>query len=360
MSNGDLRAAVIGVGSFGRHHARIYAQMRDAGVRLVGLVDIDPVGPRELARQLDVPLVPCVEQLPEAIDVASIAVPTGDHRRIAEPLLRRGVHCLVEKPIAGSSTDARALVSAAEAGHAVLQVGLVERFNPVLAAVERLGGPPAFLEVHRLAPFSFRSADVGVVMDMMIHDLDILHHLVGEEASHVDAVGVPVISAHEDIASVRLTFPSGCVANVTASRVSLQRMRRIRIFSPDAYLSLDYDRREAMLVRRGPLMEQYVRGGNGAANGARRAVLDPAAMPDSPAFADLLDTERIPIHDAEPLREEIAALVAAIRNGRRPRVGGGEGLRALHLAERILTDLRSRPLPQPSGHAEPFPHCPRT
>jgi predicted dehydrogenase len=317
----DLRAAVIGVGSFGRHHARIYGELAGSGVRLVGLVDIDPEGPRALADRLGVPLVARLEDLPEPVDVVSVAVPTTDHRAVAEPLLRRGVHCIVEKPLAGSSADAQALMGAAEAGGALLQVGLVERFNPVMAALDRLGAPPAFLEVHRLAPFPSRSADIGVVMDMMIHDLDLVNHLVGEEAERVEAVGVPVLSRHEDIANARLVFPCGCVANVTASRISSHRMRRFRVFSTEGYLSLDYDKREALLVRPPP-------------PGAR--------VPEGGDVSDLLVVEKLPIEDAEPLREEITALVSAVRTGRRARVGGGEGLRALRVAERILADLERR------------------
>ena len=217
----------------------------------------------------------------------------------------------------------------------------------MLAALDRLGGPPVFLEVHRLAPFGFRSADVGVVMDLMIHDLDILNHLVGEEPVRVDAVGVPVIGPNEDIANARLTFPSGCVANVTASRVSLQRMRRIRIFSREAYLSLDYGRREAMLVRRSSRMQEWMARcvdvmGCGAPNGG-----------PCPDFGDLLDVEKLPIHEAEPLKEEITALVDAIRGARPPQPGGDEGLRAVRLAERILETFArtrcpaARPAPSP-------------
>lgn len=327
----EIRATVVGVGAFGRHHARIYHELRDQGVRLVGLVDLDFRGPAELARRLDVPLVPRVADLPEPVDLVSVAVPTADHRAVAEPLLLAGIHCLVEKPLAGSTHDAQALVDAAARSGALLQVGLVERFNPVLEALDRLGGRPAFLEVHRLAPYPFRAADTGVVMDMMIHDLDILNHLVGEEPERVDAVGVPVVSAHEDIVNARLTYPCGAVANVTASRVSLQRMRRVRIFSRDAYLSLDYDRREALLVRRSPRLGEWVAGCS--AGGL------PVATP--PAFQDLLLTEKLPIHDGEPLKEELVAAVEAVRSGSPPRVGGDDGLRALRLAERILEDLRA-------------------
>lgn len=338
MNAAELRAAVVGVGAFGRHHARIYREMAGEGVRLVGLVDIDPAGPGDLARRLGVPLVPHVDLLPEPVDLVSVAVPTVDHRAVAEPLLRRGVHCLVEKPLAGSSADARALMRAAEEGNAILQVGLVERFNPVVAALDRLGSPPVFLEIHRLAPYPRRSQDVGVVMDMMIHDLDLLNLLVGEEADRVEAVGLPVVGPHEDIANARITFPSGCVANVTASRVSLQRQRRVRIFSREGYLFLDYDTHQAHLVR--PPTAGEPPGGPQVAE-----------APCAPGFR----IERLPIRDAEPLREEIGALVAALRGGHRPQVGGDEGLRALRLAERILDALRERPLPVGFARRPPQP-----
>lgn len=318
-----LRAAVIGAGSFGRHHARILHELRSEGVRLVGLVDVDRDGPRDLAERYGVPLVTHVDALPEPVDVVSIAVPTAEHRKVAEPLLERGVHCLVEKPIAGSRVDAEALVAAARKGGAVLEVGLVERFNPVRSALGRLGAPPVFMEIHRLAPFTRRSTDVGVVMDLMIHDLDLVSHLVGEDAERIDAVGVPVFGPHEDLVNARITFPSGCVANLTASRVSLQRMRRFRIFSREGYLSLDYDRQKALLVQ------------------------PPAAPPDDVSLAALA-MEELPIHDAEPLREELVALVRAVREGRGPGVGWEDALRALGLAERILEALQAHPVPRGS------------
>ncbi len=338
---GPLRAAVVGVGAFGRHHARIYKEMPADDVRLVGLVDIDPVGPRGVADEHGVPLVSSVADLAEPVDVVSVAVPTTAHRSVAEPLLRRGVHCLVEKPIAGSTRDARALVAAAEEAGACLQVGLVERFNPVTAALDRLGDPPVYVEVHRLAPFHGRASDVGVVMDLMIHDLDILNHLVGEDAQEVSAVGVSVTGGHEDVANARVTFPSGCVANITASRVSETRMRRFRVFTRSGYLSLDYDSREARLVRPSRLPRW-----------SDRIALLAAQEPDlgdvrtsgrCAPFEHSLRTERLPIADAEPLRSEIEALVHTVRGADHPGVPGADGLRALDLAERILADLRRGP-----------------
>jgi predicted dehydrogenase len=337
--SGPLRVAVVGVGGFGRHHARIYGELSAAGeARLVGLVDLDPAKGRELAERFRVPLVPRIEDLPEAPQAVTIAVPTVHHVRAAKPLLERGIHCLVEKPIAASSAEARELVEAARRGGAVLQVGHVERFNPVMTAVERLGVKPVFLEVHRLAPYTFRSADVGVVMDLMIHDLDIVLHLVGEEPGSVDAVGVPVIGTKEDIANVRLRFPSGCVANVTASRVSINRMRKIRIFGPDAYVSLDYDKKQALLVRKSPKLTsaELARAAGGGADLTALAGAD---------FGDLLSTDMLPIDEAEPLKEELRSFLAAAAGRQAPRVGGEQGARALALAERILAEIASHPPP---------------
>lgn len=323
------KVAVVGVGGFGRHHARIYGELSAAGeARLVGIVDLDAARRAEWATKLSVPHAARVEDLPEAPEAVTVAVPTAAHRAVAEPLLERGVHCLVEKPIAGSVSDGEAMVAAAKRGGAVLQVGHVERYNPVMAAVERLGVKPVFLEVHRLAPFTFRGGDVGVVMDLMIHDLDIVRHLVGEDPTSVEAVSVAVLGGREDIANARLSFPSGAVANVTASRVSLAKMRKIRIFSEEAYVSLDYDKRQALLVKRSPALTravlERVAGGGG---------LEALAGKD---FGDLLHTEMLPIEEAEPLKAEIREFLSAARGGAAPRVPGPAGVAALRLAERIL------------------------
>jgi predicted dehydrogenase len=331
------RVAVVGVGGFGRHHARIYGELSQAGeCKLVGLVDRDVSKAKELADRFGVVAVARVEDLPEPPDAVTIAVPTSLHRAVAEPLLMRGVHCLVEKPIAATSEEAKGLVAAARRGGAVLAVGHVERFNPVMTAVERLGVRPVFLEVHRLAPYSFRSSDVGVVMDLMIHDLDIVLHLVGADPTRVDAVGVPVIGPREDIANARLEFPGGAVANVTASRVSLSKMRKIRVFSKDAYVSLDYDKRQASLVKKTARLDA-VRGDS--------AAMAAAAAAGPLGFASLLDTQMLPIDDAEPLKEEIRSFLVAVRDGVAPRVAGEQGAKALELAERILAEIARKSVP---------------
>lgn len=334
-----LRAAVIGVGSFGRHHARIYGELASEGIELVGLVDIDAEGPRPLADRLGVPLVSRIEDLPGPIDLASVAVPTSVHRTIAEPLLRRGVHCLVEKPVAGNTREAKVLVDAAQAGGARLQVGLVERFNPVLQALDRLGEQPVYVEAHRESPPTLRVTDVGVVLDLMVHDLDIVSHVVGSEVVDVQATAVRVLGAHEDVANARLTYANGCVASVTASRVAERRARTLRVFTTRGFLDLDYDRREAYLIR--PVVD-------GDSHGAwesrirhlanRRPALGEIV---TPRFEDVLERERIEVVDREPLRAEIESLVEAVRGGYAAPVGGEDALRALGQAERILDAVRA-------------------
>lgn len=338
-----LRAAVIGVGAFGRHHARIYSELAPEGVELVGLVDIAHEGPAKIASQLGVPLVDRFDRLPQKPDVVSIAVPTTAHEMVAEPLLRHGIHCLVEKPVAGSTAAAARLIDAAASGAAHLQVGLVERYNPVAGALEHFDEAPVFIEMHRLAPWSGRCLDTDVVMDMMIHDLDLLQHIVGEVPSEIQAVGLGMLSPQgsglHDLVNVRLSFPSGCVANLTASRVAEQRRRRVRVFGRRGYLRLDLDRAQAELVRFPRRRRTY---GARVADLARRTVgLDAARAEAAEApFEHQLVTQRLRVGSAEPLRAEIEALVRAARTGERPPVGGQEGLRALDLAERIMAACR--------------------
>ena len=334
-----LRAAVIGVGSFGRHHARIYGELAAQGIELAGLVDIDPDGPRPLADRLGVPLVSNFEALPGRIDLVSIAVPTTVHRSIAEPLLRRGVHCLVEKPVAGNTREAQALVDAARAGGARLQVGLVERFNPVLQALDRLGEPPVYIEAHRESPPTLRVTDVGVVLDLMIHDLDIVGHIVGAKVIDVQATAVRVLGAHEDIANARLTYANGCVASVTASRVAERRTRTLRVFTRQGFLDLDYDRREAFLVR--PVA--WDRGAQGAwetrirhlAN--RRPAVGEVVLP---RFEDVWSGSASPWSIASPCAQKSSPSSRPFVADTPPPWVAEDALRALGQAERILEAVR--------------------
>jgi predicted dehydrogenase len=303
----ELRAAVVGVGHLGRYHAEKYAAL--PGVRLVGVVDRDPARAREVADALGVAVLRDHAALAGAVDCASVAVPTAAHAAIGLALLANGIDVLIEKPLASTAAEGAALVRAAEAGGRILQVGHLERFNPALRAAAAVITEPRFLECHRLAPFVDRGTDVDVIRDLMIHDLDVIQSFVPAEVESVEAVGVPVLTPHVDIANARLKFANGCIANVTASRVSLKKERMLRLFQPDAYVAIDYDQRRVRIVRRTPAT---------AAGG----------LPNITAEE----------HDAgqgDPLRDEVAAFVAAVRRRGTPLVGGREGLRALELAERI-------------------------
>ena len=247
MSDKPVRVAVVGVGHFGRNHARIYAGME--GVELAVVADLD-----EERREAMCDLYGCrgVSEPSEieGVDAVSVAVPTSNHADVACHFLEQGIPVLVEKPIADSVEAAQRIVDTAREHDTFVGVGHVERFNPVVEAATKLGIHPLFIECHRLNPFSFRATDVGVVLDLMIHDLDVILHFVGSKVARVDAVGVGILSRNEDIANARLTFENGAVANVTASRVAVQTMRKIRVFSPDSYISLDYERREGVFDQR--------------------------------------------------------------------------------------------------------------
>ena len=237
MSN-KIKAGVIGVGAIGKNHARIYSEIDSAD--LVAVFDSDTDAAKEIVNLYGGVLAGSIEEFSNLVDVVSVATPTNTHRSIGESLLERGKHLLIEKPIADSAPDAQALVNLAAEMNCVLQVGHIERFNPVLEEIEERLKDPRFIEVHRLSPFPNRSMDIGVVLDLMIHDLEIVLHLVKSKIQSIDAVGVPVLTEREDIANARLRFENGCVANVTASRISPERLRKIRVFQDDGYLSLDY------------------------------------------------------------------------------------------------------------------------
>jgi predicted dehydrogenase len=309
----DLRAAVVGVGHLGRYHADKYAAL--PGVRLVGIVDRDPARAREVADALGVPVFPDHHALVGKIDCASLAVPTAAHAAVALELLAAGIDVLIEKPLASTAAEGAALVRAADAAGRILQVGHLERFNPALRAAAAVITEPRFLECHRLAPFVDRGTDVDVIRDLMIHDLDVIQSFIPAEVESVEAVGVPVLTPRVDIANARLRFANGCIANVTASRVSMKRERMLRLFQPDAYVAIDYDQRRVRIIRRG-----------------------------EPTTPDALPNITAEEHDAgqgDPLRDEIAAFVEAVAHRTTPLVGGREGLRALELAERIAAAIES-------------------
>ena len=309
-----IRAAVVGCGHFGRHHAEKYAAC--AGAELVAVVDCDPAAAQRLADRLGVPALTDPAALEGVADAASVAVPTSAHLEVAGRLLERGLHVLVEKPIAASLADARALIALAARRGRILQVGHLERFNAALLALDDVIDRPLFIESHRIAPFSERGTDVDVVLDLMIHDIDLIQLLVGRPLATVDAVGVPVLSGHDDIANARLRFEGGCVANVTASRVSFKSERRMRLFQRDAYISIDFSAGAATIARR-----------------------DAAACGPFPGVG--LEQRSIGANDA--LMLEIEAFVAAIRGERRVAVSGEDGRLALDAALRITAALQRPP-----------------
>ena len=301
-----VKVGVAGVGHMGKEHARIYSELQEA--ELVGVHDSNPDTARKIAAKCKTRAFGSLEEMVDAVDAASIVTPTTTHLAIAEPFLKRGKHVLVEKPIAMDTEEARTLVDLAEKHGAKLAVGHVERFNPVLVALEERLGRPRFIEAHRLSPYPGRSTDIGVVMDLMIHDLEIILHLVRSPVTSVDAVGVPVLSKGEDIANARIRFANGCVANLTTSRISPEKLRKIRVFQDDAYLSLDYMKQEGEIYKR----------------------LD-----------GKITRDKIPVMKGEPLKNQLAEFVMNVRENTDPRVAGAHGFEALKLASQICGQIGS-------------------
>ncbi|GIW87360.1 MAG: UDP-N-acetylglucosamine 3-dehydrogenase [Isosphaeraceae bacterium] len=343
----ELRVAVVGVGHLGRHHARLLAGM--AGVRLVGVVDTREDQARHIAAQFGTRAYTDFLPLLDHVDAVSIAVPTVYHHRVATAFLSRGIPVLVEKPLAPSVAEAEALLELADRKGAVLQVGHIERFNPTWTLVERLPGRPRYIAAERLGTYTFRSTDIGVVHDLMIHDLDLALTLVDQPVLGVSAVGTSIFGRLEDVASARIWFEDGTVADLAASRASLHATRKMRLWSPDGYLSLDFKTREGLLVRP---TERLRRGDLGAEN------LD-LTQPESVrahVFGALLETEKLQAEGREPLALEIEDFIEAVRTGRKPRVTGADGLRALRVAEQVVESLREPAHLQVPPRGIPEPH----
>ncbi|MBZ0158811.1 Gfo/Idh/MocA family oxidoreductase [Candidatus Methylomirabilis sp.] len=315
MRNGHpIRVGVVGVGYVGHHHTRIYSELPD--VELVGVVDINEARLQELGARYRVQLYRDYRELLERVDAVSVAVPTLLHYPIAKEFLERGVDVLVEKPIAQFPAQADKLVEIAGVDDRIIQVGHIERFNGAVKALETVVRNPGFIECHRLGPFAHRNTDVDVVLDLMIHDIDIVLNLIKSPVTAVTAVGVPVVSDQVDIANARLQFESGCVANLTASRVSVERVRRVRIFQRDTFISLDYSQQEMTVYHRIP-------GAKGTATEATPTIVK----------------EDIPIDKAEPLRVELESFIECVRARKRPLVSGEEGRDALKVASQIMERL---------------------
>jgi len=308
-----LRAAVVGVGYLGRFHAEKYAA--HPGVELVAVVDVDGARAAEIGGSLAVDALTDHRALVGRIDCASVAVSTQQHYTVARDLLEAGIDVLVEKPLTVTVAEGRALVDAAERGGRILQVGHLERFNPAIRALADIITRPRFIECHRLAPFRERGTDVNVVLDLMIHDLDIVQSIVGSGIAAIDAIGTPVFSDEIDIANARLRFDNGCVANATASRVSLKTERKLRIFQDDAYLSLDLQQKLLTVIRKQPA-------------GAGEARLP-------------VSIEEQSFEPGDALRAEIEAFLASCRGERAVVVSGEDGMRALQTAVSITAAVRN-------------------
>jgi predicted dehydrogenase len=333
MSTGRrLRVGVVGVGHLGRIHARIYHENPDCD--LVAVVDADAGRAGALAEELGCAAATSGEELVGRVDAVSVAVPTVHHAAVAVPLLEAGIPCLVEKPLAADLEQADRILDAGRRGGAALAVGHVERFQPGVRVVAELGLRPRFIECHRLSTFSFRSMDIGVVHDLMIHDLDLVLHLMGDDVVEIDAAGGAILTESEDMASVRLVFADGGRANVTASRVSLSPMRRFRMFSAESYVSLDFTKNYGLLVRKGKDWD--------AGRQALRT-LAPEQLAAEGSFIErgLLQVEELELTGEErPLQAELASFLDGVRSGRTPTVTGEQGRRALALAEDIVSRIR--------------------
>jgi len=308
------RVGVVGVGHIGSNHARLYAEIPAADFTAV--CDVDLARASAIAKKYGVAAAKSLEEFAELVDAASVSTPTSSHHQIALALLRRGKHLLIEKPIAENPQHATELAELAARNQLILQVGHVERFNPVLSALEARLTHPRFIEAHRLSSYPNRSTDIGVVLDLMIHDLEIILHLVRSPVQNIDAVGVPVLSRGEDIANARIRFENGCVANVTSSRISPERMRKIRVFQEDAYLSLDYEKQSGEIYRR---------------------------------ESGKITRDKVPIEREEPLKQQLVSFIECASTGRQPRVSGFQATAALELAVEITKRVGSNtPHPAPS------------
>lgn len=304
-----MRAAVVGAGAFGRNHVRVLSRLPE--VELVAIVDSDVAKARELAHEFGGAAYANANEIVPSVDAAIVATPTVTHEAVAAPLLESGIDVLVEKPIAESSAAGERLTRLAQEHGRILQVGHLERFNPAVAALERALRIPLFFEIHRLSVFTPRSLDIDVVLDLMIHDLDIVLSFTREIPSEIRAAGISVLSKRVDIANVRLSFESGCIANLTASRVSTEMVRKLRLFQPGEYLTVDYRRQEAV-----------------------RLALTPKSK-DLPQIA----FEPLAVQKAEPLELELTAFFAAVRERSHPRVDAAQAVNALRLAEAILVKI---------------------
>jgi predicted dehydrogenase len=307
-----IRCGVAGVGYLGRHHARVYSEL--PGVALAGVFEPDDARAAEVCARHNCRRFESLDALGSACDAVSVVVPTDRHAEVAVPLLEAGCHLLIEKPLCVSLAEAERILAAAKARNRIVQVGHIEHFNPVMSFVEECVSDPRYLVAERLAPFNPRGMEVGVVLDLMIHDIGIVLQLVKSPVARIDAVGVNIVSPDEDIANARLTFANGAVATLNTSRVSAKKVRELRVFQPGAYLSIDFMNQSGHLLR----------------------------MPEGGTIFDI-KREEIPVEKGEPLALELAAFAQCVRNHAAPKVGAEMGKTALETAIQITELIRQNP-----------------
>src|SRR3954451_7912542 len=338
-----IKVAVLGTGSLGKEHARIYADLARGGrVELVGVFDVSIEAAEKVAQRHGTRVFPSVAEAVAAAEAFSVVTPTNTHFQIARELLSQRKHVLVEKPMTDNAAEAQELVRLSQDNAALLQVGHVERFNPVFEYLQRVATDPRFIETHRLSPFPARSTDIGVVLDLMIHDLDLVLAFVKSPLTSVDSVGIPVLSPSEDIANARLRFANGCVANLTASRISPEKMRKIRVFSGGAatsYISLDYRAQEGFIYR-------IAREGESESSIFKKLLHGKESTIVSEFAGRRIVREPVPIARDEPLKLELEHFVQCVQEQQTPKVSGESAKRSLDLALEITRQIEQN---KPAG-----------
>jgi predicted dehydrogenase len=323
MSEAKIQCGVAGVGYLGQHHARIYREI--PGAELAGIYETNDARAAEICALHGCRRFTSLEEMGDTCDVVSVAVPTDRHCEVALPLLAKNAHLLIEKPLCANREEAARILAAAQTAGAIVQVGHIEHFNPVMGFLEREVVAPHYITTERLAPFQPRGTVVGVVLDLMIHDIGIVLELVKSPVEKIDSVGVRVLSKTEDIANARLQFANGCVANLNASRMSLKRLREIRVFQPTGYFSFDFMNQTGHLVRKAGMLEYAAKIASGQAR---------------PGDASAVPLEEIPLQKGEPLRLELTSFIEAVREARAPKVGASLGKSALEVALTVTDQIR--------------------
>ena len=318
-----MKIGVIGVGHLGQHHARIFNELKDTA--LIGVYDSNQARAEEIANKNDCKAFTKVADLLSEVDAINIATPTITHFTYGKQCLLAGKHIFIEKPICSNLEDAEELISIADKNNLKIQVGHIERFNPAIMALSKIIINPIFIEANRLAPFTPRGSDVPVVLDLMIHDIDIILSLVKRKVNGLKAIGVPILTNDIDIANAKIKFENGALTNITASRISLKRERKIRFFQKDMYISLDYQNKSVQIVKKNPEIDKIM---NEIMTGKRQ-----------PIVSELYNTQKLEIIEIEPLKAELESFIDAIQNNKIPIVSGYDGYEALRVAFLIMKDI---------------------